>query len=249
VHGPEHEAIRRKYIELRYQLLPYLYTAIEESTRTGIPLMRPLFLEYPDAAQFYGDNRDFLFGRDFFVAPVTTEMIDAEEISLPPGDWYDYWTSEKHSNKEKLLLHPKLDEMPLYVRAGAIVPMQSVVQNTGEIPGGPLRLRVYPGDDCRGALYQDDGHTFAYQKGEILRINYSCQVSPGSVTVTSGIEKNAFKPWWTFAEVTVYGAAAAPKEVRIGDQLAQQWRFDSQAHVVVLTLPDAAKDWTVRFLF
>jgi hypothetical protein len=69
------------------------------------------------------------------------------------------------------------------------------------------------------------------------------------VTVTSGIEKNAFKPWWTFAEVTVYGAAAAPKEVRIGDQLAQQWRFDSQAHVVVLTLPDAAKDWTVRFLF
>jgi len=249
VHGPEHEAIRRKYIELRYQLLPYLYTAIEESTRTGIPLMRPLFLEYPDAAQFYGDNRDFLFGRDFFVAPVTTEMIDAEEISLPPGDWYDYWTSEKHSNKEKLLLHPKLDEMPLYVRAGAIVPMQSVVQNTGEIPGGPLRLRVYPGDDCRGTLYQDDGHTFAYQKGEILRINYSCQVSPGSVTVTSGIEKNAFKPWWTFAEVTVYGAAAAPKEVRIGDQLVQQWRFDSQAHAVVLTLPDAAKDWTVRLLF
>jgi alpha-glucosidase len=248
VHGPEHEAIRRKYIELRYQLMPYLYTAIEESTRTGIPLMRPLFLEYPQAAQFYGDNRDFLFGRDFFVAPVTTEMIDAEEISLPPGDWYDYWTSEKRSDKEKLLLHPKLDEMPLYVRAGAIVPMQSVVQNTGEIPGGPLRLRVYPGDDCRGALYQDDGHTFAYQKGEILRINYSCQVSPGSVTVTSSVEKNAFKPWWTTAEVTVYGAAA-PKEVRVGDQLTQQWRFDSQAHAVVLTLADATKDWTVRFLF
>jgi len=249
VHGPEHEAIRRKYIELRYQLLPYLYTAIEESTRTGIPLMRPLFLEYPQAAQFYGDNRDFLFGRDFFVAPVTTEMIDVEEISLPPGDWYDYWTSEKHSNKEKLLLHPKLDEMPLYVRAGAIVPMQSVVQNTGEIPGGPLRLRVYRGDDCRGALYQDDGHTFAYQKGEILRINYSCQVAPGSVTVTSNVEKNAFRPWWTTAEVTIYGAAAAPKEVRCGDQAVQQWRFDSQVHAVVLMLPDAAKDWTVRFLF
>jgi alpha-glucosidase len=249
VHGPEHEAIRRKYIELRYQLLPYLYSAIEESTRTGIPVMRPLFLEYPQAAQFYGDNRDFLFGRDFFVAPVTTEMIDAEEISLPPGDWYDYWTSEKIASKEKLLLHPKLAEMPLYVRAGAIVPMQAVVQSTGEVPDGHLRLRVYPGDDCRGTLYQDDGHTFAYQKGEILRINYSCQVSPGSVTVTSGVEKNAYKPWWTTAEVTVYGAAAAPKEVRIGNQIIQQWRFNSQSHAVVLTLPDAAKDWTVRFLF
>jgi len=249
VHGPEHEAIRRKYIELRYQLMPYLYTAIEESTRTGIPLMRALFLEYPQAPEFYGDNRDFLFGRDLFVAPVTTEMIDAEEISLPPGDWYDYWTNEKHVSNEKLLLHPKLDEMPLYVRAGAIVPMQSVVQNTDEIPSGPLRLRVYPGDDCRGTLYQDDGHTFAYQKGEILRINYSCQVSPGSVTLSSSVEKNAFKPWWESAEVTVYGAAVAPKEVRVGDQIVQQWRFDSLAHAVILTLPDAAKNWTVRFLF
>jgi alpha-glucosidase len=249
VHGPEHEAIRRKYIELRYQLMPYLYTAIEESTRTGLPLMRPLFLEYPQAAQFYGDNRDFLFGRDFFVAPITTEMIDAEEISLPPGDWYDFWTSEKHASKEKLLLHPKLNEMPLYVRAGAIVPMQAVVQHTGEIPSGPLQLHVYPGDDCRGTLYQDDGHTFAYQRGEILRINYSCEVSPDSVTLTSRVEKNAFQPWWRSAELTIYGAVAAPKEVRIGDQIVQQWRFDSQTHAVVLTLPDAAKNWSVRFLF
>src|SRR5205807_1038925 len=78
IHGPEHEAIRKKYIELRYRLMLYLYTAIEETTRTGIPLMRPLFLEYPQAAGFYGDDRDFLFGRDLFVAPVTTEMVDPE---------------------------------------------------------------------------------------------------------------------------------------------------------------------------
>jgi alpha-glucosidase len=249
VHGLEHEAIRRKYIELRYQLMPYLYTAVEESTRTGIPLMRPLFLEYPQASQFYADNRDFLFVRDFFVAPVTTEMVDAEEITLPPGDWYDYWTSKKHASKETFQLHPKLDEMPLYVRAGAIVPMQSVVQHTGEIPSGPLQLHVYPGDDCRGTLYQDDGHTFAYQKGEILRINYACQVSPGSVTITSSVEKNAFQPWWTSAKLTVFGAAAAPKEVRLGDQIVQQWRFDPEKQAVVLTLPDAAKNWNVRFLF
>jgi alpha-glucosidase len=249
VHGPEHEAIRRKYIELRYQLMPYIYTAVEESTRTGLPLMRPLFLEYPQASEFYGDNRDFLFGRDFFVAPVTTEMVDAEEITLPPGDWYDYWTSEKHASTEKFQLHPRLDEMPLYVRAGAIVPMQPVVQNTGEIPNGPFQLRVYPGDDCRGTLYQDDGHTFAYQKGEILRINYACKLSAGSLTVTSSIEKSAFQPWWTNLELTVYGATAAPKEVHLGDQIVQQWRFDAQKHAIALTLPDAAKNWTVRFVF
>ena len=254
VHGPEHEAIRRKYIELRYELLPYLYTGIEEASRTGLPLMRPVFLEYPQASGFYGDDRDFLFGSDFFVAPVTTEMVDAEEISLPPGDWYDFWTNTRLSSKEKFSLRPRLDEMPLYVRAGAIVPMQPLVQHTGEKPNGPLELRVYlpastPGNDCRGTLYQDDGHTFAYQKGEILRISYSCQVSNGSVTVTSSTEKNAFQPWWKSAQVTLYGAVAAPKEVRIGDEVIHEWRYDGLAHAVMLTVPDAARNWSVRLSF
>jgi len=254
VHGPEHEAIRRKYIELRYVLMPYLYTGIEEASRTGLPLMRPVFLEYPQASDFYGDNRDFLFGRDFFVAPVTTEMVDAEEISLPPGEWYDFWTNTKLSSKEKLSLHPRLDEMPLYVRAGAIVPMQPLVQSTEEKPNGPLELRVYlPGsasnNDCRGTIYQDDGHTIAYQKGEILRVNYSCQVSNGSVTVTSNVEKNAYQPWWKSAQVTLFGAAAAPKEVRIGEQITHEWRYDSLAHTVTLTVPDAAKNWMVRLAY
>jgi len=254
VHGPEHEAIRRKFIELRYELMPYLYTGIEEASRTGLPLMRPVFLEYPQASGFYGDDRDFLFGSDFFVAPVTTEMADAEEISLPPGDWYDFWTNTRLSSKEKFSLRPRLDEMPLYVRAGAIVPMQPLVQHTGEKPNGPLELRVYlpastPGNDCRGTLYQDDGHTFAYQKGEILRISYSCQVSNGSVTVTSSTEKNAFQPWWKSSKVTLYGAASTPKEVRIGDEVIHEWRYDSLAHAVMLTVPDAAKNWSVRLAF
>jgi alpha-glucosidase len=254
VHGPEHEAIRRRYIELRYTLMPYLYTGIEESTRTGLPLMRPVFLEYPQASEFYGDNRDFLFGKDFFVAPVTTEMVDAEEISLPPGDWYDFWTNTKWSSKEKFALHPRLDEMPLYVRAGAIVPMQPLVQSTEEKPNGPLQLRVYlpisaSSGDCRGTLYQDDGHTFAYQKGEILRVNYSCQVSSGAATVTSTTEKRAYQPWWKSVDLTVYGAAAAPKEVRIGERTIQDWRYDSLAHTVTLTVPDALKNWNIRLAF
>ena len=246
VHGPEHEAIRRKYIELRYRLLPYLYTAIEETTRTGIPLMRPLFLEYPQSEEFYGDDRDFLFGRDLFVAPVTTEMVDAEDITLPPGDWYDFWTGVRHALGEKIQLRPRIDEMPLYVRAGAILPMQPVVQNTGETPDGPLQLHVYPGDDCKGSLYEDDGHTRAYQKGEILRINYSCTASSTSISITGTVDKNAYKPWWTSTALTVYGAAAAPKEVRVGERVNQDWHFDSQAHTITLTVPDALKNWSVR---
>jgi len=249
VHGPQHEAIRRRYVELRYKLLPYIYTGFEQSTRTGLPFMRPVFLDYPQEEGFYGNNRDFLFGSDLFVAPVTTEMVDAEEVQLPPGDWYDFWTSQKLSSKDKIVLHPALDEMPLYVRAGAILPMQPLTQNTAEKPDGPLQLRVYAGSDCRGSLYLDDGHTFAYQHGELLRVNYSCQVSPGSIAVTSTTEKNSFQPWWNSAEVTVFGAAAQPKDVRIGDHAINEWRYDGKTHSVILTVPDAAKNWTIQLSF
>jgi alpha-glucosidase len=247
--GPEQEAIRKRYIELRYRLLPFIYTAMEETSRTGVPLMEPLFLEYPDAQGLYGEDHEFLFGRDFLVAPVITERVDAEDIHLPPGDWYDFWTAEKHSSKEQISLHAVLAETPLYVRAGAIVPMQPVVQSTNEKPDGPLELRVYPGSDCHGTLYQDDGLTFAYQKGNFLRVNFTCQVSPGSLTITGRIEKNSWQPWWDSAQLKIYGASSEPKEARIGEQLIRDWRYDAQAHSITLTVPDALKNWNVRLSF
>ncbi len=99
--GPEHEAIRKRYIELRYRLMPYIYTGIEEMSRTGVPLMRPIFLEYPKASDFYGENREFLFGRDLLVAPVLTEMVDDIEDQFPPGDWFDYWSGYKFTNAKE----------------------------------------------------------------------------------------------------------------------------------------------------
>src|SRR5260370_21776691 len=101
-------------------------------------------------------------------------MVDAEEVQLPPGEWYDYWTSRKFSNKDKIVLHPALDEMPLYVRAGAILPMQPVTQSTSENPTGPLQLRVYVGQDCRGSLYGDDRPTLPYPMVQVPPRNYSC---------------------------------------------------------------------------
>jgi alpha-glucosidase len=254
VNGLEQEAIRRKYIELRYKLLPYIYTITEETTRTGMPLMRPVFLEFPHAEEFYGDDHDFLFGPDLFVAPVVTESTDAQGVFLPPGEWYDFWTAEKHTNKDQINLHPRIDEVPLYIRAGAIVPMQPLVQYTGEKPSGPLELRLYlpskaSANECGGALYQDDGHTFAYQKGEILRVRYSCQVSANLVTLTSSIGKNGFQPWWKSAEVKLYGVATAPKEVRIGAEVNHEWHYESQTHSVSVTVPEAVNNWTVRVSF
>ena len=244
--GPEQEAIRRRYIELRYRLLPYTYTTVEETTRTGLPIMRPLFLEYPETTAFYDDDRDFLFGNDLLVEPVVTEMLDPLVLNLPSGIWYDFWSAEQVVDSDKLELHPKLDELPLYVRAGAIVPLQNIIQFTGETPTGALELRVYAGDHCHGALYQDDGHTYDYQKGAFLRLAYSCAVSSEGVTVTSHIEKNGFTPWWNTAEVKVYGMATSPKDVRLGDRSVSGWKYDSIQHFIQFTVPDAVGNWTAR---
>ncbi len=247
--GPEQEAIRKRYIELRYKLLPYIYTSMEETSRTGIPLMEPIFLEFPDAQNLYGEDHEFLFGHDFLVAPVVTEKVDAQDIHLPPGDWYDFWNAEIHLSTDQISLRPALAETPLYVRAGAIIPMQPVVQSTNEKPDGPLELLVYMGEDCHGTLYQDDGHTLAYQKGNFLRVNFACDISQQEMTVTSKIEKNAYQPWWNSTQLQIYGAGAGPKEVRIGDQAIHEWRYDAQAHSITLVVPDSLRNWTVRLSF
>ncbi len=218
VHGPEHEAVRRRYIELRYQLLPYIYTSFEESTSTGIPLMRPIFLEYPDAQAFYGEDREFLFGRDLLVAPKLFETLDAYDVNFPPGEWYDYWTGAKHKSGPPLKVNPPLDLIPLYVRAGAILPEQPIIQYTDEAPAGPLELRVYPGSDCRGSLYSDDGRTYAYTRGEYLRVSYSCQPTVDSLAIIISGQQGSYKPWWKQVRLEVFGMEKAPKEVRAGDR-------------------------------
>jgi alpha-glucosidase len=243
---PAQEAIRKRYIELRYRMLPYIYTAVEETTRTGLPIMRPVFLEYPESPEFYADESDFLFGRDLYVSPVATEMVDPMVVKLPPGTWYDFWTSTAYTSKDKIELRPKLGEVPLYVRGGAIVPFQPVVQSTSETPAGPLELRVYPGADCEGSLYQDDGHSFDYQKGEFLRVQYSCSSSPETLSVSSHIVKNGYKPWWSSAKVTVFGLTSPPKEIRLGEKTVRDWQYDAGSHSLVITVPGAVSEWTLR---
>jgi alpha-glucosidase len=139
--------------------------------------------------------------------------------------------------------------MPLYVRAGAIIPTQALVQNTGEKPAGPIRLKVYSGENCRGSLYEDDGHTFAYQRGDLLRVNYSCQASQTSITVTSSTEKALFQPWWNSAEVTVFGVSGQPREVHIGDRAIHEWRYDAARHAVIFMVANATQNWTAALTF
>ena len=247
--GPDQEAIRRKYIEMRYKLLPYIYTSMEETSRTGMPLMRPLFLEYPQVEGIAGNDRDFLFGGDLFVTPIFSEEVRALDINLPPGEWFEYKTAWKHKSGDVIQSNPALDTLPVWVRAGAILPEEPLVQSTEEKPEGPLELQVYPGTDCRGSLYQDDGHTFAYQRGEILRMEFGCQLAGPNLTITSRAVNTTYQPWWSSAHVTVYSGFTAPKEVRIENEKIRDWSFDSKMGTVTFTVLDGLKSWNAQIVY
>ena len=91
-------------------------------------------------------------------------------------------------------------------------------------------------------------NTLAYEKGEFLRVNYSCQVGADAIRIVSTIEKDGYKPWWSAAEITVFGISKAPKSVRVGDATIHEWRFDSAQHAVAFTLPEAKNSWTAELI-
>jgi len=233
VDGPQHEAIRRHYIELRYQLLPYIYTSMEETSRTGIPLMRPMFLQFPDQPALENTETEFMFGPDLLVAPKVDEKVVGYKVKLPAGVWYDFWTGHRVESATQTV-DPALDAVPVYVRGGAIVPEEPVVQSTAEVPQGSLRLLVYPGPDCHGSMYQDDGNTLAYTRGEFLRLRFTCEQHPDSLHLSISSAAAHYDPWWRSIEIEVFGVASQPRSVSVNGNPDRDWRFDSRAQTLTL---------------
>jgi alpha-glucosidase/alpha-D-xyloside xylohydrolase len=170
LHDARVEPICRKYLGLRYQLLPYLYSAVREAHDSGMPVVRAMWLHYPDDPATIGRGDQYLWGRDILVAPVIAAGAKTRRLYLPRGAWYDFWTGERAEGGREIERAVDLATLPLYVRAGAIVPFGAVKQFTGEKVDEPIRIRVYPGADGEFALYEDDGISFAYERGEFMRI-------------------------------------------------------------------------------
>ena len=131
MNNPAIEPICRLYDELRYQLMPYTYTLACEARDTGLPLMRAMWLHYPDDAGAVADGTQYLWGRDLLVAPVFKKGAGSREVYLPGGAWYDWWSNEKQDGGKSITRNVDLTTMPIYVRAGAIIPFDPVRQYTG----------------------------------------------------------------------------------------------------------------------
>jgi alpha-glucosidase/alpha-D-xyloside xylohydrolase len=189
LNNPHVEPICRTYLELRYRLMPYLYSAVRECCLTGMPVLRALWLHYPDdpAAAARGDQ--YLWGRDMLVAPVVEQGAKTRTLYLPRGVWYDFWTNKRETGGREIDRAVDLETMPLYVGAGAIIPMGPLREYTSQAVDGPLSLTVYPGAEGSFTIYEDDGRTFDYRKGAWMGIvarwrdadrRLSLSLAPGS---------------------------------------------------------------------
>jgi alpha-glucosidase len=149
-------------------------------------------------------------------------------VRLPPGAWYGLHDGKRHAAGETITLDPAPADVPVYARAGAIVPMQPLVQHTGETPDGALQVHVWWPDDagsrCRGTLYDDDGHSHAYRDGAFLRLRFECALRDGALDVSARPEHAGFTPWWKAIDVIVHRADGTTHAERLQGPLTR-WQL------------------------
>ena len=218
LHNKAVEEICRTYLNLRYQLLPYLYSAVAETHATGMPLMRSLWLAYPDDANVVAVEDAYLWGKEMLVAPVLEPGAANRTVYLPRGTWWDYWKGVRLEGGSKVTREVDMETMPLYVRAGAIVPMGPVKQHTDEVSSEPMVLRVYPGADGETALYEDDGKSFDYEKGAFTRI--ACSWNDGSRSLSLKADAKGKMPKGKVFSVEVVGSAGSKRVVMTGESVS-----------------------------
>jgi alpha-glucosidase len=270
VDGPVHEAIRRHFIEERYKLLPYLYGLAELNSRTGDPILRPVFYNYPQALTMSCDqSMTFTLGKSLLVAPPPRpESPQSYDVCLPAGGWFDYWTGKRAGTPQAategpiqsatqatggaralgdtVSETPRLDTLPVFVRAGTILPRQAVVQSTADTPQGPLQLDIYPGPDCMGSLYFDDGHSMGFTRGQFFRQQIRCVTTPTGLKVTWNAPQGRYKPWWHDITVTVHGWTGPGTVTRSGRSLASH--TDAAAETIAFELATAPGATTLEIL-
>jgi len=192
--GARFEDINRRSINLRYELLPYIYSVMQEASQTGVPALRPLFVEFPTDEQAAGIDDEFLFGSDLLVAPVLWEDALSRQIHLPPGDWYDYWTGRRYAGNSTITVAVTLDSIPMFVRGGGFIFRQPVVQNTGEMSGQPLRVLIAPAAKSESALYEDDGESLQYRQSDFLRRHFQQRTDAGATVVDISAPEGKYRP-------------------------------------------------------
>ncbi|MDH7599933.1 MAG: glycoside hydrolase family 31 protein, partial [Sedimentisphaerales bacterium] len=179
------QAIMRTYLDLRYRLLPYIYSVAWEVTSKGSTFMRPLVMDFPDDvnALYVGDQ--YLFGPSILVKPVTTPGTSSCQVYLPAdrGPWYDFWTGKTYEAGQTVDVASPLQTLPIFIRAGSILLLGPVLQYSDERPADPIEVRVYPGAMGQFILYEDEGDSYRYEKGSFATIPFEWNQHNNTLTI------------------------------------------------------------------
>jgi len=193
VFGDRVENICREYINLRYQLLPYIYSLFWEAVTTGAPILRPLLYHFPNDPKTYSLYDQVLLGASLMAAPIYRPGVEHRSVYLPAGTWYDWWSGDRYEGPIHILAHAPLERMPLYVRSGAIVPMQPVRQYVDQAPLDEIRLRIWPGNN-EYQLFEDDGQTNEYLDKKFSLASISVFTESNQTVVEIGARMGEWTP-------------------------------------------------------
>lgn len=220
--GEMHERIIKKYIEMRYEWLPHLYTLFAEAHETGAPVMRPLVFEYPNDENTYHLSDEFLVGDNVLIAPIMTPKTMHRVVYLPKGKWVNYWTDEVLEGGGHHLVQAGLATLPIFVKQGSAIALGAVRRST-DSPDEQRFIHLYKADEGKAmyTLYDDDGQTFAYEKGQYFRMHLEMEYSEHTVQLVTKTE-GTYEPSWTWS-LAIHGATEQTKVMLNGNEQQGTW--------------------------
>jgi alpha-glucosidase (family GH31 glycosyl hydrolase) len=216
LHNAAVEPIVKQYLELRSRLMPYVYSIARECCQTGVPLMRALWLHHPEDPQAVRRGDQYLWGRDILVSPVVEKAAISRRLYLPRGEWYDFWTESKLTGGREIDRQVDLATIPLHVRAGAILPFGPIRQFVDEPRDEPLSLIVYPGADGAFTVYEDDGRSFNYRRGEWMGMDARWEDTARRLTLRLAPGSRMLPPLRREIDVRVAGEKSSHRVVFAG---------------------------------
>ncbi|MEI7556092.1 glycoside hydrolase family 31 protein [Candidatus Chlorohelix sp.] len=185
--GSEVEEISRRALTLRYRLMHYLYALFYTASQTGAPIWQPLFYQFSDDATTYQISDQVMVGHAIMLAPICRPGQTTRAVYMPEGVWYDFWSDERLTKPGYRLVEAELDTIPMFMRGGTIVPFGTEMQYSDEKPLDLITLEVYPdaNGNATGALYEDDGHSFGYQRGDFCLTRFQCFIENGKAKISA----------------------------------------------------------------
>ncbi len=237
VYGPKGIALMRKYFTLRVQLIPYIYSYSWQAHERSLPILRPLYLEWPDLGQAYRHFHEYYFGGEMLVAPVL-QAGGARSVYLPPGNWMDFFTGKRYRGDATFTAHYAADATPVFVREGAVIPEQAVARNQAGAGQGDLTINVYGDGNGRFDLYEDDGISLDYERGSYALTPMTYRTRGSGHRLVIGPTAGSFvgQRQARGYELRIH-TARRPTAISVDGRRMAHWRWQASGSTAYLTLP------------